>query len=160
MAGKATLKSLKSAVQGVEGVAGEVVVIDQPDGIPGIVQIIASGGDEQKIAAVVEETRSAGIVVEFRRPAIIPLDVRLTIVVPRGSDRDALKTKVRDSVAEYLGQIDIGQDVVISRIILAALQVQGVRDARDVYVNESKDNIDVKLTEKAELKALEIFVEE
>jgi uncharacterized phage protein gp47/JayE len=160
MAGKATLKSLKSAVQGVEGVAGEVVVIDQPDGIPGIVQIIASGGDEQKIAAAVEETRSAGIVVEFKRPAIIPLDVRLTIVVPRGSDRDALKTKVRDSVAEYLGQIDIGQDVVISRIILAALQVQGVRDARDVYVNESKDNIDVKLTEKAELKALEIFVEE
>ena len=160
MAGKATLKSLKSAVQGVNGVAGEVVVIDQPDGIPGIVQIIANGGDEKEIAAAIEETRSAGIVVEFKRPAIIPLEVRLIIVVARGSNREVLKAKVKDSITEYLGLIDIGQDVVISRIILAALQVPGVKDARDVYVNESKDNIDVKLTEKGELKTLEIFAEE
>ncbi len=160
MAGKATLKSLKSAVQGVNGVAGEVVVIDQPDGIPGIVQIIASGGDLEDISQVIEETRSAGIVVEFKRPAIVALDVRLTVVVMRGSDRDDIKNKVRNAITEYLSSIDIGQDIVISRIILAALQVPGVRDARDVYVNENKDNVDVKLTEKGEMKSLEIFVEE
>ncbi|WP_424358889.1 baseplate J/gp47 family protein [Methanocella sp. MCL-LM] len=160
MAGKATLKSLKSAVQGVNGVAGEVVVIDQPDGIPGIVQVIASGGDLENIHRAIEETRSAGIVVEFKRPLIIPLDVRLTVVVNRGSDRDAIKNRVRNAITEYMSTIDISQDVVISRIILAALQVPGVRDARDIYVNESKDNVDVKLTEKGELRSLEIFVEE
>jgi uncharacterized phage protein gp47/JayE len=160
MAGKATLKSLKSAVQGVNGVAGEVVVIDQPDGIPGIVQIIASGGELEDISRAIEETRSAGIVVEFKRPAIVPLDARLTVLMARGTDREAAKARVRGAITEYMSSLDIGQDVVISRMILAALQVPGVKDARDVYVNENNNNIEIKQTEKGELRSLEIFVEE
>lgn len=160
MAGKATLKSLKSAVQGVNGVAGEVVVIDQPDGVPGIVQIVASGGDPEDISRAIEETRSAGIVVEFKRPAIVPLDARLTVVVARGADREAVKARVRGAITEYMSSLDIGQDVVISRMILAALQVPGVKDARDVYVNESNANVEIRQTEKAEMRSLEIFVEE
>ncbi len=78
-AGKATVRSLRSAVQGVEGVMGDVVVIDMPDGVPGIIQIIASGGDPDEIENVIEDTRSAGILVEFKRPAIVPLDIKLIV---------------------------------------------------------------------------------
>jgi uncharacterized phage protein gp47/JayE len=95
-AGKASLTSLKSAVQGVEGVAGEVRVVDQPDGVPGIVQIIASGGDDKEIIKVIEETRSAGIKVEFKRPTIIPLDIKLTISFVEGIDIGEAKKKSKE----------------------------------------------------------------
>ena len=160
MAGKATLRSLKAAVQGVEGVTGEVVVIDQPDNIPGIVQIIASGGDDEEIRKVIEDTRSAGILVEFKRPSIIPLDIRLTIHVVEGIDGAEARAKVDRAVREYLGTLSIGDDVIISQIVKAALDIQGVRDVRDVTVNDSKENIDVRQDERGELKSLEIYVEE
>ncbi|MCD1294335.1 hypothetical protein CUJ83_04895 [Methanocella sp. CWC-04] len=160
MAGKATIKSLKSAVQGIEGVTGNVVVIDQPDGVPGIVQIIASGGDEEEIEKVIGETRSAGIKVEFKRPIIIPLDVKLTIVVVENVDRNEVKNEVESIIRQYLGGLEIGEDVIMSRIIKAALSPRGIRDARDVTINDKKENIDVMPHEKGELRTLEIYVED
>jgi len=160
MAGKATLTSLKSAVEGVEGVVGEVKVVDQPDGIPGIVQIIASGGDDKEIEKVISETRSAGIKVEFKRPTIIPLDIKLTIVVVEGVDRDEVRNEIENLIRQYLGTLNIDEDVVLSHIIKSALSVQGVRDVRDVTINDRKENVEVKSDEKGELRTLEIFLED
>lgn len=160
MAGKATLISLKSAIQGIEGVVGEVKVVDQLDGIPGIVQIIAGGGDEKEIERVINETRSAGIRVEFRRPAIIPLDIKLTISVVEGIDRDVAKKEVEKMIREYLGSMNIDEDVILSRIIKAALGVGGIRDVRDVTINDRKENIEMKADERGELRTLEIFMED
>jgi uncharacterized phage protein gp47/JayE len=160
MAGKATLRSLKAAVQGVEGVTGEVVVIDQPDNIPGIVQIIASGGDDAEIKKVIDDTRSAGILVEFKRPSIIPLDIKLTIYVVEGIDKAEVRARVDKTVREYLGTLNIGDDVVVSQVVKAALNIPGVRDVRDVTANDSKENIDVRQDERGEFKTLEIYVEE
>ncbi|HTX44415.1 MAG TPA: baseplate J/gp47 family protein [Methanocella sp.] len=160
MAGKATLRSLKAAVQGVEGVTGEVVVIDQPDNIPGIIQIIASGGDDAEIKKAIEDTRSAGILVEFKRPSIVPLDIKLTLFVVEGVDKAEARAKVDGTVREYLGTLNIGDGVVISQVVKAALNIPGVRDVRDVTVNDSKENIDIRQDERGEFKTLEIYVEE
>lgn len=160
MAGKATVPSLRSAVQGIEGVSGEVKVVDQPDDIPGIVQIIASGGDEREIERVINETRSAGIVVEFKRPKIIPLDIKLTIFVVEGLDGDKVRIEVDNLVQQYLGTLNIDEDVILSRIIKSALSVEGIRDVRDVTINGVKDNVEVKSDEKGELRTLDIFIEE
>lgn len=160
MAGKATLVSLKSAVESVPGVIGKVKVVDQPDGVPGIVQIIASGGDDKEIEKVIEETRSAGIKVEFKRPRIIPLDIQLSIVVTEGVDRDEVKEKAHRMISEYLGTLNIDEDVVLSRIITSVLGVSGIRDVRDVTINTRKENVEIKLDEKGELRSLEIFLED
>ncbi|MDD1683928.1 MAG: baseplate J/gp47 family protein [Methanoregula sp.] len=159
-AGKGTLASLRSAVKSIDGISGEVKVVDQADGIPGIVQVIASGGDEKEIRRVIEETRSAGIRVEFKRPAIVPLDVRLTIVVTEDMDRDAVRTGVDGTIRKYLGTLNIDDDVIRSQIIRRALNIPGIRDVRDVTVNDKKENIEISTDQKGELRILEIFVEE
>jgi uncharacterized phage protein gp47/JayE len=158
-AGKATVRSLKSAVQGVEGVVGDVVVIDQPDGVSGIIQIIASGGDPREIERVIEDTRSAGILVEFKRPTIVPLDIKLMVTVVKGLDANEIKGRVDTAVRNYLGTLNIGDDVFISKIIEAALSVTGVKDARDVTINDRKENALIKEDEKGEYRVLEIFLE-
>jgi uncharacterized phage protein gp47/JayE len=151
MAGKATEKSLKAAVQGVKGVSSDVLVIGEPDGVPGYVQIIAGGGDEEEIRRVIDDTRSAGIFVDFRRPDILPLNVRLTVVVVRGTDKAGIKLRVKEAVAEYLNSLGIGEDVAASKIIHAALGVPGVKDVRDVYINDSTVVVEVKPTQKGEM---------
>jgi uncharacterized phage protein gp47/JayE len=160
MAGKGTLASLKSAVGGVEGVSGEVKVIDQPDGIPGIVQVIASGGDEQEIDRVIEETRSAGIKVEFKRPSIVHLDIKLTIVIIEGMNREDIRKQVDETIRKYLATLNIDDDVILSQIIKSALIVQGIRDVREVTINDKRENIVIKTDEKSELRTLEIFIED
>ncbi|HLB69443.1 MAG TPA: baseplate J/gp47 family protein [Candidatus Methanoperedens sp.] len=152
-AGKASVDSLKSAVQGIKGVVGEVKVVDQPEGVPGVVQIIASGGDEKEIETVIEETRSAGIKVEFKRPTIIPLEIKLTIVVVEGMDEIEVKNEVERMIREYIDSLSIDEDVVRSQIIKAALSVQGVKDVHDVTINGKKENIEVRSDEKAELRS-------
>jgi phage-related baseplate assembly protein len=160
MAGKGTLVSLRSAVKSIEGVSGEVKVVDQADGIPGIVQVIASGGDEKEIRRVIEETRSAGIRVEFKRPAIVPLDIRLSIVVTEDMDRDTVRREADAAIRKYLSTLNIDDDVVRSQIIRCALNIPGIRDVRDVTINDRKENIEIKTDQKGELRILEIFLEE
>ncbi|HTY90422.1 MAG TPA: baseplate J/gp47 family protein [Methanocella sp.] len=158
-AGKATLRSLKSAVQGVEGVMGEVVIIDQPDGVPGIIQIIASGGDPREIERIIDDTRSAGIHVEFKRPTTVMLDIRLMVAVEKGVDTADARARVDLAVRNYLGTLNIGDDVMISRIIEAALSVAGVIDAREVTINDKKDNVHIREDERGEYRTVEVFLE-
>jgi len=158
MAGKATLNSLKAAVEGVKGVIGEVKVVDQPDGIPGIIKIIASGGDENEILRVIEDTRAAGVKVEFNRPATVPLDIRLTIFVVESVNRDEVRKEADAAIRQYIEALAIDDDVVLSRIIKSVLGVQGIRDVRDVTINDRSENIEVRFDEKGELRSLEIFV--
>jgi phage-related baseplate assembly protein len=158
-AGKATIRALQLAVQSVEGVTGEVVVIDQPDGVPGIIQVIATGGDQAEIEKVIDETRSAGIRVEFKRPASVPIDVRLMVYIMAVADQDAVRQSVDVAVRKYLAFLEIGDDVVISRIIEAAVSVSGVKDVREVTINDKPDNIRIKRDEKGDCRLLEIFME-
>jgi uncharacterized phage protein gp47/JayE len=160
MAGKATLIALKSAIEGIEGVTGEVKVFDQPDGIPGIVQIIASGGSDEVIRQTIDETRAAGIHVEFKRPVIVPLDVALTLKMVEGIDQAKVRDEVEKGIRNYLGSLEINETVVLNRIIQAALSVQGVRDVKDVTINKTKGNVDIRMDERGDLRILELFVED
>lgn len=158
MAGKATLVSLKSAVQSVDGITGDVKVVDQPDGVPGIVQIIASGGDEQEINEVIENTRSAGILVEFKRPQLVPLLVSCKIFVTQGLVPDDVRLAVDRSIRNYFSSLVIDEDVILSRIIAAALAIPGVRDIHDVTINGQSENIMLKYDQKGELRSLDVFL--
>lgn len=159
MAGKATLVSLKSAVESVAGVVGEVKVVDRPDGVPGLVQIVASGGDPREIEKVINETRSAGIKVEHKEPEIVPIDVSLTIYISPEHDSDKVKREVGESVKNYFSSLNIDADIILSRIINSAMGVSGVSDVRDVSLNGQRKNVVTLADEKGELRNLEIFLE-
>lgn len=159
MAGKGTVASLQSAVQGVRGVMpGGVKVIDEYEGKPGQVMVIADGDwDEEEITRVIDETRAAGIHVEHKRPQRTPLDIRLTLVTIDGLDREELRKQADAAIRNYAGSLKIDDDVVHSQIIKAVLNIPGIRDVREVSINDKEENYPIKTDEKAFLRLLEIF---
>jgi len=161
MAGKGTLASLHSAVQGIRGVEpGGVKVVDQPLGDPGFVQVIVIGGDDEEIRRVIKETRAAGITVDFIRPQDVPLDIRLTLFVIEGLDHEELRGQADKAIRDYIASLRIDDDVILNQIIKAALNIPGVRDVREATINDQKQNCPIRTNERARLRLLEIFVEE
>jgi hypothetical protein len=74
----------------------------------------------------------------------------------RSQTRDMADRKVR----EYMANVNIGEPILISAIIRAALAVEGVRDARNVTINDKGANVQARADEKCELRTLEIYVED
>ncbi len=59
------------------------------------------------------------------------------------------------AVRNYLGTLNIGDDVIVSRIIESALSVSGIKDSREVTINDKKENVPIKEDEKGEYRTLE-----
>lgn len=166
VAGKATLVSLESAVRGVEGVTS-VLTEDMPDGVEGIVRIVAYGGEEEQILKAINETRAAGIAVEFSRPKPVHIDVSLTVTRTRAASDARVQQGVEAAVRSYLSALDIGEDAVFTRIVRAALDVEGVYDVAEVLikayrkedvVTSSRENIAIRTEEMAVARAVNVLV--
>ena len=166
VAGKATLISLDSAVRGVEGVSS-VRIEDMPEGVPGLVKIIVDGGDTETIKNVIEDVRAAGIKVEFLRPKPVYIDVSLTLVIYRGYDSSRIVSNVESKIRSYVSSLDIGDDVIYSRLVGAALAVKGVYDVNDLTVKayhvgveeaiiSDRENISVSSDERAAIRMVNI----
>ncbi len=116
VAGKATFVSLESAVRGVEGVTSLLIedlsVLDAPERVPGVVRIIVYGGEDDAIQRVIDDTRAAGIRVEFTRPQHVHIDVTAPVTLERGAAPARVGQDVEASIRRYLSSLDIGDDVV------------------------------------------------
>jgi phage-related baseplate assembly protein len=88
------------------------------------------------------------------------VDIEVTLFLKEGTDKGEARGKADKAIKDYLGTLGIGDDVVISQVVKAALNVEGVRDVRNVTVNGLKDNIDIKQDERGECRSLEVYLEE
>ena len=138
VAGKATLISLESAISGVEGVSS-VLVEDIPGGVAGVVKVIAQGGDAEEIMRVIDDTRAAGIKVEFSRPMIVNVDVNLEATLWRDADRGRVSRNVEERIRGYISSLDIGDDIVYNRIVNSTFGVDGVYDVGEVAVKAIRE---------------------
>ncbi len=167
-AGKATVSSLESAIRAVEGVRS-LLVEDRPEEVSGIVKVIVDGGDPDEITRVIEETRAAGIKVEFSRPRIVYINVSLTLSLPKVVSPTVAATEAEKLVRSYISSLGIGDDVLYSQIIDAALSVRGVLDVTDVIitahregvevVESEKENIEISSEERAEPRTINVLFE-
>jgi len=156
VAGKATLISLKSAIEEVKGVKS-VRIEDMPDGVPGIVKAIVSGGDEKEILKVIEETRAAGIKVEFERPKVIDIDISITAILNKDVEPLLIERNIESKVKDYISSLNIGEEVVYSKIMNITLSIEGVYDASDITINGGKENIKIKPEEMVEVRVIKIL---
>ena len=129
-----------------------------PDGVPGIVKVVVSGGDEEEIKRVIEETRAAGVRVEFYRPKSVYLDAYITVVYRE--ERPSVD-RVEKAVRDYVSRLDIGEDVIFSRIVSEILRVPYVFDVSEIrfkvykgeeVVEKVNENIELSSEEKAFLR--------
>lgn len=168
VAGKATLVSLESAVRGVDGVTS-VLIEDMPDEVPGVVKIVVFGGEDSEIERVISDTRAAGVRVEFSRPKPVHIDVALTLTLMRGAIPSRVERDVEAKIRGYLSSLDIGEDVVFSRIVRVILDVEGVYDINELtikayrregeeVITSTRENIELRAEEMAVVRTINVLV--
>jgi uncharacterized phage protein gp47/JayE len=167
-AGKATVSSLETAIRAVEGVRS-LLIEDKPEGVAGIVKVIVDGGDKDEIERVIGETRAAGIKVEFLRPRIVYIDVSLTLTLKKETSYSTAVTEAEKLVRSYISLLKIGDDVLFSKIIEAALSVRGVLDVTEVMISAHREdeifeseieNVLISSEERAEPRTITVLFEE
>ncbi|MFC1803894.1 baseplate J/gp47 family protein [Thermoproteota archaeon] len=141
VAGKATFSSLESAVKGVEGVTS-ILIEEMPDEVLGVVKIIVQGGSPEDIQRVIDETRAAGIRVEFTRPRIVNIDIALTVDLVKGAVPSSVEKEVESKIRSYLSEMDIGDDIVYNRVVNSAFSVEGVYDVSELTLNAHRDDFE------------------
>ena len=167
-AGKATYSSLESAIRSIEGVRS-LLIEDLSQDTAGIVRVIVDGGDTERILKTIDETRAAGVKVEVFRPKIVYINVSLTLTLGTDVSSSLAGSEVDRKIRSYISSLEIGDGVLYSRIIEAALSVSGVVDVRNVIVaalraeglpvESEKENIEISNEERAEPRNMRIFVE-
>jgi len=157
VAGKATLLSLETAIKGVEGVSA-LSIVDMPDGIPGLVKVIVDGGDEEEIIRVIDDVRAAGIKVEFERPKIVNVDVNITVLLEPDADPTRVKREIEDTIMQFIGSLNIGDDIIYAKLMGTIFRVKGVYDIEELTLSISrseetkanlKENIEIAFNERA-----------
>lgn len=156
IAGKATLLSLKSAIESIEDV--RCVVVEELPDVPGIVRAIVSGGREDAIIKKIEETRAAGIKVEFIRTKIVYIDVFSKVKIENISPEDEIIRDIENSIVEYVYSLGIGENVLYNKVVSAILSVKGVVDVLNLTLNDKKENIFINTDEDTEIRNREIKV--
>lgn len=141
--GKATALSLQTAIDSLEGV-NSTKILDMPDDISGIVKIIVDGGDAKEIEKTIEETKAAGIRVEFDRPMIVLLDIRVILLVKKNIfNKEQIIASAEKHIRNYLSSLKIGNSLIINQLISLLLSIEQVGDVKDLVIDayrEKQDN--------------------
>ncbi|NBW98516.1 hypothetical protein EBR03_02975 [bacterium] len=97
-------------------------------GLAQIVQWTVDGrsDDEETYPGV----RAAGVQVEVAEPVSLPIRVELTVRVNEGVSLGSLTNDVKSAVSAYVNQLGVGEDVVLSNIVVAVKAVTGVADVK------------------------------
>ena len=150
-AAKATTQSLDAALKGVDGV-NSILIDDMPGGVPGIVRVIVDGGDQNEILRVIDDTRAAGIKVEFSRPKMVYIDVSLTLILEKEAAPTLASKEVEKSIRNYISSLKIAEDVLYSRLVDCALGTEAVWDVRDLTIIANREGIEPAVSEKQNIK--------
>lgn len=130
-AGKATLLSIESAIRRIEGVRS-ILIQDRPDNVAGVIRVVVDGGETETVQKAIDETRSAGIYVELRRPKIANIDVNITASVRRGISQAQAQAGIEERVRSYLSRLEIGVDIVYSRLLAHVMESADIHDIQDL----------------------------
>lgn len=156
LAGKATIGSLRTALESIEGIQSPPMIRENPDNIPGLVKVVLEGGEETEIRRVIEDTRAAGIRVEFSRPKVISLDFLVTVVAgkrrtassPSSSSSslsmppekiESMRSLISNKIKEFVFSLKIGEDLVYNQLLSAILTIDGLTDLKQMAIDVYRD---------------------
>ncbi|HEX5186280.1 MAG TPA: baseplate J/gp47 family protein, partial [Nitrososphaeraceae archaeon] len=152
--GKATVLSLQTAVESIEGV-NSTKIIDMPDEISGIVKVIVDGGDSNEIEKTIEETKAAGVKVEFDRPNTVLLDMRIILLTKKNIvNKEKIITSTENIIRNYLSSLKIGSSLIINQLISLILSIENVEDVKDLVIDASREKSDNTADVKAQFSKM------
>ena len=136
VAGKATMASMESARN-----------------------VIVQGGDRDQIQAVIDNTRAAGILVEFLRPKIVNIDVNATLLLSRGVNSSRAIREAEAQIRSYISGLDIGDQVIYHRVVNSSLNVEGVYDVEALSLSvlrEGAEDVETDIEENISISPEEL----
>jgi hypothetical protein len=159
LAGKATIGSLRTALESIDGIQSAPRIRENPDGVPGLIKVVIDGGSDEDITRAIEDTRAAGIRVEFYRPKVLSLDFDL-IIVPKipglpSAKTESLKSLISIKVKDFISALKIDEDLVYYQLLSAVLGIEGVRDIKQMTIEVFKDGTRVSSSSKENIVASE-----
>jgi uncharacterized phage protein gp47/JayE len=175
LAGKATIGSLRTALQSIEGIESPPMIRENPDGVPGLVKVVLEGGEEKDILKVIEDTRAAGIRVEFFRPKVVSLDFYITVVAGKrtataGPSIESLRSLISGKIKDFVFSLKIGEELVYNQLLSTVLTVEGLSDLKQMVIDvyreglksqtSSNENIAVTEDERLYPRTVEVRVEQ
>jgi hypothetical protein len=89
-------------------------------------------GIYEMVAQAVDRVRPVGIYANIIEANHIEVGVSAKVIVERGSDQGALLAAVKDRLANDIGQLKLGDDVLFSQVVRAFVEQAGVVDVQNV----------------------------
>jgi len=157
-AGKATIEAIRFAV--LEQGVNSVVIHDMPQGVAGELDVIVDyeGEKERDIKEAIEQTRAAGIRVNFNRTQRVDLTLDLTVTLATAlldEEERALRRSIQRKIADYVASLKAGEKVLGNQLVALAMADPRVQD---VSIQPSGD-IPVGRMEKANIEEAAIRVD-
>lgn len=72
--------------------------------------------------------RAAGVQVEIIEPVTIPVRIEVSVKTREGITLSAISNDIKSSVSAYINNLKVGNDVILSEIVMAVKNVSGVFD--------------------------------
>jgi hypothetical protein len=111
-----------------------------PEGVQGVVRAIIDGGDEKEIEKVIEETRAAGIKVEYSRPKMVLLDINIVLVVSKEvEDIQKIVSASEIIVRSFVSSLSIGESLIVNQLVSLLLETSGVIDVRKLTIDSIRE---------------------
>lgn len=83
--------------------------------------------------------KSAGIQFEVTQPTYMTMDVDLTITYDTGYSESLLEDDIEDAVSDYINDLDLGDDVLVAKIVSAVMGITGVGNVILTDLRETTD---------------------
>lgn len=100
-------------------------------------------------------TGASGTQFEVLTPVLVQLNLVVNITTIQGVSLSSVSGDVSNSILEYVNTLQVGQDVILSEIICAALGVTGVADAE---IENLTDNVVIQDGEIARLDTSDLII--
>lgn len=72
--------------------------------------------------------RGAGVNVEVLAPAVVTQNIELDVTTVSGIDSDQVDRNINTAITNYINGLGVGEDIIVSEIIAACMDVFGVTD--------------------------------
>lgn len=99
--------------------------------------------------------RAAGVQVEVIEPVTIPIRVSVDVTTREGVTLGAISNDIKSAISAYVNNLKVGQDVIVSEIVVATKSVSGVFD---VQVSTPEANIAIADNELPRISDVDIVV--
>lgn len=98
---------------------------------------------------------AAGTQFEVIPPVLVKLNLIVNVTTQQGVSLSSVSGEVSNAILEYVNSLGVGEDVILSEIVCAALEVNGVID---VEIQNQEENITIQDSELARLDSSDLII--